>query len=96
MLVRASAIDQLAEPLILGAVDAIEPGQAGFEAAVGSAYPVDLHGFRSHTRLPDAPQRGGGPHRFADRTVRWFQRQRPVAPRVTDSRAPGYRAAAAG
>jgi hypothetical protein len=32
MLARASAIDQLAEQLILGAADAIESGQAGFEA----------------------------------------------------------------
>jgi hypothetical protein len=32
MLARASAIDQLGEQLILGAADAIEPGQAGLEA----------------------------------------------------------------
>jgi hypothetical protein len=32
MLARASAIDQLSEQLILGAADAIEPGQAGLEA----------------------------------------------------------------
>jgi hypothetical protein len=32
MLARASAIDQLGEELILGAADAIEPGQAGLEA----------------------------------------------------------------
>ena len=32
MLARASAIDQLSEQMILGAVDAIEPGQAGLEA----------------------------------------------------------------
>lgn len=32
MLTRASAIDQLGEQLILGAVDRIEPGQAGLEA----------------------------------------------------------------
>jgi hypothetical protein len=32
MLARASAIDQLAEQLILGAADAVEPRQAGLDA----------------------------------------------------------------
>jgi hypothetical protein len=32
VLARASAIDQLGDQLILGAADAVEPGQAGLEA----------------------------------------------------------------
>jgi hypothetical protein len=56
MLARASAIDQLSEQLILGAADAIEPGQAGLEA-VGlstSTGPAELINHMLASGRPEA------------------------------------------
>jgi hypothetical protein len=56
MLARASAIDQLGEQLILGAADAIEPGQAGLEA-IGlstSAGPAELINHMLASGRPEA------------------------------------------